>query len=294
MESGDRDPNGDVRDLHSLFVHHNAKKTDHWLETASWKARRGMSILPEDTRWRQDYQLFSLQSKFLVRNQHGGEREQVLAVNYSVNPLPYIRPDTFPGILRARPAGIRKQAVLIPPNGKRIAKYKVSGKALTGAVPYTANLRFITQMVPVNLISEISGVGFDYNLAPREVGKRVVYGHRVSSSRRDSARRGGAQVLWDRTLVFDGKQLAWNLRPTERQIMAIPPGPFPYDRKYVEKQAQGGGIIELPPLPEVPLPTAESIDPDFTGEDFGGGGKPKGEGENKEEDFSNENFGNEE
>jgi hypothetical protein len=294
MESGDRDPNGDVRDLHSLFVHHNAKKTDHWLEAASWKARRGMSILPEDTRWRQDHQLFSLQSKFLVRNQHGGEREQVLAVNYSVNPLPYIRPDTFPGILRARPGGARKQAILIPPNGERIAKYKVSGKALTGAVPYTANLRFITQMVPVNLISEISGVGFDYNLSPREVGKRVVYGHRVSSSRRDSARRGGAQVLWDRTLVFDGKQLAWNLRPTERQIMAIPPGPFPYDRKYVEKQAQGGGIIELPPLPEVPLPTAESIDPDFTGEDFGGGGKPKGEGENKEEDFSNENFGNEE
>lgn len=294
MESGDRDPNGDVRDLHSLFVHHNAKKTDHWLEAASWKARRGMSILPEDTRWRQDHQLFSLQSKFLVRNQHGGEREQVLAVNYSVNPLPYIRPDTFPGILRARPGGARKQAILIPPNGERIAKYKVSGKALTGAVPYTANLRFITQMVPVNLISEISGVGFDYNLSPREVGKRVVYGHRVSSSRRDSARRGGAQVLWDRTLVFDGKQLAWNLRPTERQIMAIPPGPFPYDRNYVEKQAQGGGIIELPPLPEVPLPTAEPIDPDFTGEDFGGGGKPKGEGENKEEDFSNENFGNEE
>lgn len=294
MESGDRDPNGDVRDLHSLFVHHNAKKTDHWLEAASWKARRGMSILPEDTRWRQDHQLFSLQSKFLVRNQHGGEREQVLAVNYSVNPLPYIRPDTFPGILRARPGGARKQAILIPPNGERIAKYKVSGKALTGAVPYTANLRFITQMVPVNLISEISGVGFDYNLSPREVGKRVVYGHRVSSSRRDSARRGGAQVLWDRTLVFDGKQLAWNLRPTERQIMAIPPGPFPYDRNYIEKQAQGGGIIELPPLPEVPLPTAEPIDPDFTGEDFGGGGKPKGEGENKEEDFSNENFGNEE
>ena len=94
-------------------------------------------------------------------------------------------------------------------------------------------------------------------------------------------------MLWDRTLVFDGKQLAWNLRPTEKQIMAIPPGPFPYDRNYVEKQAQGGGIIELPPLPKVPLPTAEPIDPDSTGEDFGGG-------VNKEEDFSNENFGNEE
>ena len=287
MQSGDRDPNGDVRDLHSLFVHHNAEKTDRWLGSASWKARMGMPLLPEDTRWKQDRQLFSLQSKFLVRNQHGGEREQVLAVNYSVNPLPYIRPDTFPGILRARPGGARKQAILIPPDGRRIAKYKVSRQALTGALPYRVNIRFITQMVPVNLISEISGVGFDYNLSPREVGKRVVYGHRVGLSRRDEARRGGAQVLWNRTLVLDGKRSSWNLRPTEKQIMAVPPGPFPYDRKYLEKQTEGGGLIELPPLPEVPLPSIDPGNPDFSNENFGEDEKP-------EEDFSNENFGGEE
>ena len=287
MESGDRDPNGDVRDLHSLFVHHNAEKTDSWLDITNWKASAGMRLLPEDTRWKQDKQLFSLQSKFLVRNQHGGEREQVLAVNYSLNPQPYIRPDTFPGILRARPGAARKQALVIPPNGRRVAKYKVASQALTGVAPYTIHLQFITQMVPVNLVSEIARVGFDYNLSPREVAKLVVFGHRVSSSRRDEDRRGGAQVLWDRTLRLDGKHSSWNLRPTEHQIMARPPAPFPYDSKFAEKQAEGGGIIDLPPLPEVPLPEIEPRDDPgaFEVEKFG---------EEPEEDFSGESFGEEE
>ena len=34
-------------------------------------------------------------------------------------------------------------------------------------------------MVPVNLIHEIQGVGFDYGLSPREVADRVVEGHQV-------------------------------------------------------------------------------------------------------------------
>ena len=115
----------------------------------------------------------------------------------------------------------------------------------------------------------------------------MVYGHRVGLSRRDEARRGGAQVLWNRTLVLDGKRSSWNLRPTEKQIMAVPPGPFPYDRKYLEKQTEGGGLIELPPLPEVPLPSIDPGNPDFSNENFGEDEKP-------EEDFSNENFGGEE
>jgi len=69
-ESGDLDPNGDVRDLHSAYVHNRE--------------------LPLDK------ELFSLQSKFLVRNIVGGEREQVLAINYSVLP-----PSLFPLDLRA-------------------------------------------------------------------------------------------------------------------------------------------------------------------------------------------------
>ena len=49
-ESGDLDPNGDLRDAHSLYVHNGD--------------------LPLDR------ELFSLQSKFITRNVRGGEREQ--------------------------------------------------------------------------------------------------------------------------------------------------------------------------------------------------------------------------
>ena len=40
-------------------------------------------------------------------------------------------------------------------------------------------------MIPVNLINEIKGVGFDYGLTAREVADRVVAGH---------------QVLWEKEL----------------------------------------------------------------------------------------------
>ena len=52
-ESGDLDPNGDVRDSHSLYVHDGE--------------------LPPDEH------LFTLQSRFLVRMVRGGERDQVLS-----------------------------------------------------------------------------------------------------------------------------------------------------------------------------------------------------------------------
>ena len=67
-DPGDLDPNGDVRDLHSLYVHNGE--------------------LPLDKH------LFSLQSRFVTRMVRGGEREQVLAVNYSPDPLPFLRPST--------------------------------------------------------------------------------------------------------------------------------------------------------------------------------------------------------
>jgi len=181
--SGDRDPNGDARDLHSLYVHNGE--------------------LPIDS------QLFSLQSKFLTRNLRGGEREQVLAVNYSVDPLPYIRPDTTPGILIARPGGSRKHAMILPPKSSRWADYSVSASALASKTPHSVNVRFIAQMVPVNLLSDISEVGFDYGLSPRTLGDRVV---------------AGAHILWDRTILLSDTTLGEpvKLAPTEAEIVAPP------------------------------------------------------------------------
>ncbi len=79
FKSGDLDPNGDVRDLHSTYVHN------------------GQLPLDED--------LFTLQSRFITRNVRGGDQEQVLAINYSADPLPFIRPTTFAVNFTGRPDG---------------------------------------------------------------------------------------------------------------------------------------------------------------------------------------------
>ncbi len=156
--SGDRDPNGDVRDLHSLYVHNGE--------------------LPLDR------DLFSLQSRFLTRMIRGGEREQVLAVNYSPSPLPFLRPSTRSTVLLGRPVAVRKHRATIAPGDVKRPSYSVSRRDLEGSrAPYRANVKLIAQMVPVNLIDEIQGVGFDYFMTPRQVADRVVE---------------GALTLWDR------------------------------------------------------------------------------------------------
>lgn len=151
FESGDLDPNGDYRDLHSTYVHNGDLPLDKYL--------------------------FTLQSKFITRNHRGGDREQVLAVNYSVDPLPFIRPEPFSTILTGRPAGARVQRRGIEPLGHRWAEYKVAAKQLTGDGPYKISVRLRAGMVPVNLVTEIQVVGFDYNMSPREVADAVREGH---------------------------------------------------------------------------------------------------------------------
>lgn len=150
FESGDRDPNGDVRDSHSLYVH--------------------AGELPLDE------QLFTLQSRFLVRMERGGEREEVLTLNHSLSPQPLVRPSTRANTVYGRPRGARKHKRNIPPLGHKTARYEVDGSALTGNGPYSVDVRFIAQMVPVNLIAKIQDVGFDYNMSPKEVADRVVEG----------------------------------------------------------------------------------------------------------------------
>ncbi len=188
MESGDLDPNGDVRDLHSSYVHNHE--------------------LPLDK------ELFSLQSKFLTRNIAGGEREQVLAVNYSVSPLIFLRPARNPTVLLGRPNGARKHKQSIEPNGIRWAKYKVRSKDLANAqLPLKAVVRLKAAMVPVNLINAIKEVGFDYNLSARDVAEVVVHGHvdeegnpviwNPFSDAPEDNQVVGHQVVWERTISLD-------------------------------------------------------------------------------------------
>ena len=156
--SGDLDSNGDLRDSHSSYVHNG--------------------LVPPDR------QLFSLQTKFVIRNVRGGEREQVLAVPYSLDPLPYIRPETRPFTVLGRPVGARKHKQLLMPGGSRWARYEVPASRLCGPGPYTVVVQLIAGMVPVNLIRDIAPAGFDYDLSAREVAARVVAGHEVLHERR--------------------------------------------------------------------------------------------------------------
>ena len=169
LESGDLDPNGDVRDSHSVYVHNGA--------------------LPADD------QLFSLQSRFLVRMVRGGEREQVLAVPYSPSPLVFARPSTRSTILTGRPAGARKHRRTIPPRGSKWASYSVGREALAGTTgPYYATIRIKAGMVPVNLVHEIADVGFDYGMTEREVAEAVVAGHVVVRERAVNLSAGGVKA----------------------------------------------------------------------------------------------------
>ncbi|MGA8277970.1 MAG: multiheme c-type cytochrome [Rhodanobacteraceae bacterium] len=161
-ESGDLDPNGDVRDLHSLYVHNGERPLDR--------------------------ELFSLQSKNVTTNRRGGEREQVLPVNYSATPLPFVRLSTTPTILLGHPVGVRKHKQGIDPLGERWAEYRVSADQLDGRGPYKAEVQLKAAMVPVNLLDAIKGVGFDYNMSARDVATNLV---------------AGQLVVWEREVTFD-------------------------------------------------------------------------------------------
>jgi len=160
--SGDRDPNGDLRDLHSLYVHNGE--------------------LPEDPH------LFSLQSKFVVTQGRGGEREAVIPIPYTVTALPIVRPTTLSLVFAGEPTTERNHRKGIEPLGNRWASYEVDGDVLTGKGPYTASIRLNSQMVPVNLITAVQKVGFDYGMSAKEVADAVVE---------------GADILWEKMVTFD-------------------------------------------------------------------------------------------
>ena len=151
--SGDRDPNGDVRDTHSVYVHN------------------GELPLDED--------LFSLQSIFLVRTIRGGEREQILPTNLSADVLPFVRPEMRATTLVGHPQGARKHKQTIEPLGRRTATYTVPANKLRSGERYTITVRFIAQTLPTNLVDAIKDAGFDYGMSPAEIARRIVDGSAV-------------------------------------------------------------------------------------------------------------------
>ena len=151
FRSGDLDPNGDLRDLHSLYV------------------RAGRRPLDES--------LLCLQSHFVTRNLRGSEAENVIPVNTSLDPLPFARPATLPSILTGTTPAARIHKRSIEPEGSLFGQYRLDSDLSEGE--YTVRVELVAGMLPINLVHAVKDVGFDYGLSERAIAEAVVAGHRV-------------------------------------------------------------------------------------------------------------------
>ncbi|MGI9387481.1 MAG: hypothetical protein ACR2OX_08620, partial [Methyloligellaceae bacterium] len=166
--SGDRDPNGDVRDGHSSYVHAGKVPRDPYL--------------------------FSLQSIFVTQNGRGGEIEHVIPIPFPTFALPRVLPSTTSLVFTGEPATERNHKKGIEPNGYRWGKYRVKAKQLTGNGPYTATIRLMAQAVPVNLLAAIQDVGFDYGMTPRQIGDALIAGTQVLWEKKQVFKVGAART----------------------------------------------------------------------------------------------------
>jgi len=130
-ESGDLDSLGDLRDLHSADV----------------RAKR----LPADN------QLFNLQTKFLITNVKGTEREMYLPFNVDIDPLPYLRPGVVPYTVLNHPPFVRMESHSIPPADGWEAKYRVPANCLQLPGRYRLSVRMRSRVEPAYLMRFVGG-----------------------------------------------------------------------------------------------------------------------------------------
>ncbi len=121
-ESGHLDTNGDLCDWHSLDV--------------------------RASRYQRDNQLVNFQTKFLITNVKGTEREMYLPIPVDVDPLPFFRPGTVPYTVLNHPPLIRMEAHSIPPLDSRTAHYTIPGKLLGSPGQYRLSVRLRSRVEP--------------------------------------------------------------------------------------------------------------------------------------------------
>jgi hypothetical protein len=122
-ETGYLDKLGDLADIHSEEVRH--KRIAH------------------------DWQLFNLQTMFLITGAKGTDREFFLPVNIDVDPLPFIRPAQQPVSVINHPPFIRMEARSLAPLGARRVPYKVPGHLLCEPGRYRLSFRLRSRTEPL-------------------------------------------------------------------------------------------------------------------------------------------------
>jgi nitrate/TMAO reductase-like tetraheme cytochrome c subunit len=122
-ESGHLDSIGDMCDLHSMDVLNG--------------------ILPEDK------DLFNLQTKFLVTNLKGTDREAYLPVNFDIDQIPMIRPATVPTTVMNHPPFVRMEGRSLAPLKTRKANYHVPSSLIKKPGKYILSARMRSRAEPI-------------------------------------------------------------------------------------------------------------------------------------------------
>jgi hypothetical protein len=121
-ESGFLDGNGDLADLHSQQVRQGLIKADQ--------------------------QLFNLQTKFLINNVKGTDREFFLPVNVDVDQIPFLRPGAVPVTVLNHPPLIRMEARSIGPLASQTASYRVPADRIREPGWYRLTARMRSRVQP--------------------------------------------------------------------------------------------------------------------------------------------------
>ena len=129
-ESGYLDRNADLADMHSV-------------EVAKGRIAR-------------DRDLFNLQTKFLINNIRGTDREAALPLNFSLDQLVFLRPGAVPVSVLNHPPLIRMEAHSIAPLDHRIAKYHIPAHALRKRGPYRLSVRMRSRTEPMYFMRQIN------------------------------------------------------------------------------------------------------------------------------------------
>lgn len=96
-----------------------------------------------------DWQLFNLQTMFLITGAVGTDREFYLPVNVDIDQLPFLRPGTVPISVLNHPPFIRMESRSLAPLGSRRAKYKVPGHLLQQPGRYRLTFRLRNRTEPI-------------------------------------------------------------------------------------------------------------------------------------------------
>ncbi|MFG0253978.1 MAG: cytochrome C, partial [Rhodopirellula sp. JB053] len=96
-----------------------------------------------------DKHLFNLQTKFLINNAHGTDREAALPLNFSLDQLVFLRPGAVPVSVLNHPPRIRMEAHSIAPLDHRIAKYTIPASAFGMSGTYRLSVRMRSRTEPM-------------------------------------------------------------------------------------------------------------------------------------------------